>query len=150
MSQGPGGTLPPYSDKEATGQIWLHRILGARPEEIYVGFEQLGEGLMVVVSSERLVVFTVTDGRERAVLTVTFSELELARSKTMRDAETGESSVVVELVTRAERREGVPMLQRPQVRCGGEVLANSVCHTINYARAQYEEGRCTVGSEEVE
>ena len=49
--QGPGGTLPPYSDKEALGQVWLHRIIGARTEELYIGFEQLREGLMAVVSS---------------------------------------------------------------------------------------------------
>ena len=137
--------MPPFSEKDAAGQIWLHRILGARPEELYVAFEQLGAGLMVVVSSERLVVFTVTEGRERAVLTSPFSELELARSRKVTDAETGQTSVVIELVTRGE---GASLLQRPQVRCEGEVLAEAVCHTVNYARAQYEEGRCTVGAEE--
>ena len=78
--QGPGGTLPPYSDKEALGQVWLHRIIGARTEELYIGFEQLREGLMAVVSSERVVIFTVVEGREKLILTVPLSDLELART----------------------------------------------------------------------
>jgi hypothetical protein len=88
--------------------------VGARPEELYVGFEQLGGGLMVVVSSERVVVFTVSaEGRDKPVLTVGLGELELARPRAVRDGEVGESSVVVELVTRG----GGALVQRREVRC---------------------------------
>ena len=146
--QGPGGTLPPYSDKEALGQVWLHRIIGARTEELYIGFEQLREGLMAVVSSERVVIFTVVEGREKLILTVPLSELELARTRTLVDGETGETSVVVEMVTRQEGPVAPSLVQRPQVSCDGEVLAASVAHTINWAKAQYEEARCRVGEEE--
>ena len=150
LPQGPGGTLPPYSDKEALGQVWLHRIVGARTEELYIGFEQLREGLMVVVSSERVVIFTVVEqGREKLILTVPLSELELARTRTVVDGETGETSVVVEMVTRQESHLPTSSLvQRPQVTCDGEVLATSVAHTINWAKAQHEEARCRVGEEE--
>ena len=148
IHQGPGGTLPPYSDKEALGQVWLHRIVGARTEELYIGFEQLREGLMVVVSSERVVIFTVVEGREKLILTVPLSELELARTRTVVDGETGETSVVVEMVTRQESPADSSLVQRPQVTCDGEVLAASVVHTINWAKAQYEEARCRVGEEE--
>ena len=148
LPQGPGGTLPPYSDKEALGQVWLHRIVGARTEELYIGFEQLREGLMVVVSSERVVIFTVVEGREKLILTVPLSELEIARTRTLVDGETGETSVVVEMVTRQESHLASSLVQRPQVTCDGEVLAASVAHTINWAKAQHEEARCRVGDEE--
>ena len=128
------------------GQVWLHRIVGARTEELYVGFEQLREGLMAVVSSERVVIFTVVENREKLILTVPLSELEMARTRTVVDGETGETSVVVEMVTRQENHSS--LVQRPHVTCDGEVLAASVAHTINWAKAQHEEARCRVGEEE--
>merc|ERR1712096_430593 len=129
--QGPGGTLPRYSEKEAVGQGWLYKINGRRYEELYVGFEQLTSDLMIVISSERVVVFGLVEGREKAVLTIGYTDLEI--------------------VMRSERREGLaapPSIQRPQVRCDSQLLAESVSHTINYAKSQWEETRLTLPSEE--
>ena len=90
--QGPGGMLPRYSEKEAAGQAWLYKINGRRYEEMYVGFETLSEEHMIVISSERVVVFGVTlEGRERAHLTVGYSELELARTVSQLDPGSGRS-----------------------------------------------------------
>ena len=97
--QGPGGMLPRYSEKEAAGQSWLYKINGRRYEELYVGFEQLSEEHMIVISSERVVVFSVTvEGRERAHLTVGYSELELARTVSQVDSSTGRSVHYLEIV----------------------------------------------------
>ena len=103
---------------------------------------------MVVVSSERVVIFTVVEGREKLILTVPLSELEIARTRTLVDGETGETSVVVEMVTRQESHLASSLVQRPQVTCDGEVLAASVAHTINWAKAKHEEAQCREGKEE--
>ena len=97
--QGPGGILPRYSEKEALGQSWLYKINGRRYEELYVGFETLSEEHMIVISSERVVVFSVTlEGMEKAHLTVGYSELELARSVTQLDSGSGRSVHYLEIV----------------------------------------------------
>jgi len=148
--QGPGGTLPRYSEKEAVGQGWLYKINGRRYEELYVGFEQLTSDLMIVISSERVVVFGLVEGREKAVLTIGYTDLELARAVCQQDIEQM-GSFHLEIVMRSERREGLaapPSIQRPQVRCDSQLLAESVSHTINYAKSQWEETRLTLPSEE--
>merc|ERR1719350_784615 len=97
--QGPGGMLPRYSEKEAAGQAWLYKINGRRYEEMYVGFETLSEEHMIVISSERVVVFGVTiEGRERAHLAVGYSELELARTVSQLDPGSGRSLHYLEIV----------------------------------------------------
>ena len=96
---GPGGMLPRYSEKEAMGQSWLYKINGRRFEELYVGFETLSEEHMIVISSDRVVVFSVTlEGREKAHLTVGYSELELARTVTQMEPSTGRSIYFLEIV----------------------------------------------------
>lgn len=106
---------------------------------------------MAIVSTERVVVFTVTpEGREKPVLTVGLAELELARVRVVGEGEA--STVVVELVSRTASGggspAGSPLVQRPQVRCEGEVVAAAVCSTVNWAKAQHEEARCRVGPED--
>ena len=97
--QGPGGMLPRYSEKEAAGQAWLYKINGRRYEEMYLGWETLSQEHMIVISSERLVVFSVTlEGRERAHLAVGYSDLELARTVTQLDPGTGRSLHYLEIV----------------------------------------------------
>ena len=96
---GQGEMLPTYSEKEAAGQSWLYKINGRRYEEVYVGFEQLSEEYMIIISSERVVVFSMTlEGRERAHLTVGYSELELARMLSQLDPGTGRSVHYLEIV----------------------------------------------------
>ena len=97
--QGPGGILALYSEKEAAGQTWLYKINGKRYEELYVGFEELSEEHLIVVSSERVVIFSLgQDGRERAHLTVGFSELELARTVSQHDTSTARDVFYLEIV----------------------------------------------------
>ena len=43
---------------------------------------------------------------------------------------------------------GGPLVQRPQVRCEGEVVAAAVCSTVNWAKSQHEEARCRVGPDD--
>ena len=106
--QGPGGILALYSEKEAAGQTWLYKINGRRFEELYVGFEQLSEEHLIVVSSERVVIFGLgQDGRERAHLTVGFSELELARTVSQHDSATGREVFFLEIVRWDKRRVSV-------------------------------------------
>ena len=93
--QGPGGILANFSEKEAAGQSWLYKINGRRYEELFVGFEQLSQELLIVVSSERVVIFSLgQDGRERAHLTVGYSELELARTVSQLEPGTGRDQQV--------------------------------------------------------
>ena len=47
--------------------------------ELYVGFEQLTIDLMIVISSEWVVVFEMVEGREKVVSTFGYSDLKLAR-----------------------------------------------------------------------
>ena len=52
-----------------------------------------------MISSERVVVFSVTlEGRERAHLTVGYSELELARTVSQVDSDSGRSVHYLEIV----------------------------------------------------
>merc|ERR1719282_946975 len=150
--QGPGGILPRYSEKEAAGQSWLYKINGRRYEELYVGFEILSSEHMIVISSERVVVFSVTlEGRERAHLTVGYSELELARTVSQVDSDSGRSVHYLEIVKRAPGRDDVGAslsLSRPQVRCESQLLAEYASYTINCAKSQWEEMRHTLPPEE--
>jgi len=148
--QGPGGTLPRFSEKEAVGQSWLYRINGRNYAELYVGFENLTADLMIVVSSERVVVFGMVEGREKAVLTVGYTDLELARVVCQDDREQG-TTFHLEILMRTEQRDGMAApssIQRPQVRCDSQLLAESISHTINYAKSQWEETRLTLPCEE--
>merc|ERR1719431_1295634 len=150
VTQGPSGTLPAFSERQAAGQAWLYRINGRNHEELYVGFEQLTSDLMIVISSEKLVVFGLVEGHEKAVLTVGFFDLELARPVCQRDTELGLDTFQVEIVMRTQGRDGraaPSFLQRPQVRCEGQLVAESVCNTINHAKSQWEEARMTVFTE---
>jgi len=150
--QGPGGILPRYSEKEAAGQAWLYKINGRRYEELYVGFETLSEEHMIVISSERVVVFSVTlEGRERAHLTVGYSELELARAVTQLDSGSGRSVHYLEIVRRSTGREDPSAsisLSRPQVRCESQLVAEYASYTINCAKSQWEEMRQTLPPED--
>ena len=101
--QGPGGILANFSEKEAAGQGWLYKINGRRYEELFVGFEQLSQELLIVVSSERVVIFSLgQDGRERAHLTVGYSELELARTVSQLDPTTGRDPVFYLEIVRSD------------------------------------------------
>ena len=44
------------------GQSWLYKINGRNYFELFVGFEQLTSDLMIVISSERVVVFELVKG----------------------------------------------------------------------------------------
>ena len=167
--QGPGGILALYSEKEAQGQTWLYKINGRRYEELYVGFEQLSEEHLIVVSSERVIIFSLgQDGRERAHLTVGYSELELARTVAQHDLSVARDVFYLEIVrwvysflllhkstlfisrrtTGRDDPTASSKLQRPQVRCESQLVAEYASNTINCAKSQYEETRQSVPAEE--
>ena len=102
---GPGHTLPNYSVKEAAGQAWLYRVNGRRYEERYLGWEQLTttpHPVMLVVSTERVTIFQVLEqaSREKAVLTVGYTNLELAQTVRQPADLAGPAQFCLEIVMR--------------------------------------------------
>ena len=97
--------MPIYSRKDAIGQELLMTLNGRNQSEFFVGHEKLRHGsadLQILISSERIIVFSITavsaaaagpspDQEEifakdiRPVLTVHHSELVCARIVTSRD-----------------------------------------------------------------
>ena len=76
------------------GQSWLYRMIGRNYLELYVGFEQLTTDLMIMVSSEWVVVFEMAEGREKAVSTFGYSDLKLARVAYEENREQGNYSTL--------------------------------------------------------
>ena len=95
--------MPIYSKKDGIGQELLMMINGRNYSEYFVGHEKLRFGqadLQILISSERLLVFSVTNNSSsvtvdepidmlaknvRSVLSVHHSELVCARMVTSRD-----------------------------------------------------------------
>jgi len=143
--QGPAGTLPPFNHKEANGQAWLYLINGKNYAELFVAFEHLGEDLMIVVSSERVVIFKMVEGREKAVQSLGYSDLFTAQP--VQAQEGGGVVYYLELVLRSEPVPGLaapPTVKRPQVKCNSGLTAHHVASKINIAKYQYEERRQVV------
>ena len=69
-------------------------MIGRNYLELYVGFEQLTTDLMIVVSSEWVVVvvFKMAEGREKAASTFDYSDLKLARVACEENREQGNYS----------------------------------------------------------
>jgi len=150
--------LPPYSEKAAQGQECLYRINGKNYGEMFVGYEVLRKGtedLQVVVSSERVVVFSQQeDGRDKAVLTVGYCDLQEGSTRVITAKEGGKDKFYIEFGIRAgqgSRGSGTASrTNRPQVRCDSEQVAQVVCTQINYARTQWEEMRQALPKQEDE
>ena len=77
-----------YSPRDSAGQEMLHRINGRNLHEIYVASEQLRSGnedLQVLVSSERVLVFSrMKDSKDsKLVLSISHGDLVCARAISM-------------------------------------------------------------------
>ncbi|XP_063232383.1 intermembrane lipid transfer protein Vps13D [Bacillus rossius redtenbacheri] len=137
---GPGGLLPPYSKKQAQGQEFLYVINNQDYSELLMAYECLlggAEDLRVLVSSERVRVFTVTAAGACSVV------LEAPLDKLLHCRAVAGPRHYIELARRLEPA-GHERLRRPRVRCESLPLAQWVSQQINYAKGMYEERRNTL------
>ncbi|GLH07616.1 Vacuolar protein sorting-associated protein 13D [Gryllus bimaculatus] len=138
---GPSGLLPVYDKQQSEGQELLYSLNERNYSEVLVWYDCLlsgPDGLRVLVSSERVLVFTGSPSG--GVSTVLQTPLgELAQCSLVSQQSPGDSSVApyIELCNQDAGR-------RPRVRCDDIEIAKRVVHYINYAKSMFEERRHTV------
>jgi len=141
VCQGLSGTLPTYQAREAQGQQWLYRVNGMNTQELYMGFETLGSNSMIIISSEKVVVYGIVEGQVRATLIKGYTDIELARASAVNDKDFGGEVLKVELVLKSG---GGGLVQRQLLHCESHLVAESVSNTINNAKQRWEQERMTV------
>ena len=144
---GPAGSMPVYSAKDAAGQEMLHRMNGRNFAEVYVANEQLRSGhenLQILVSSERVLVFSrLEESKEsKLVLAISHGDLVCARALSLpnKDEDSTEDKFYIEfMLNDVDSSQEIDQQKRPQVRCDSEKMSRLVVQQINYARNVFEE-----------
>ena len=109
-------------------------------QETFIAYEELGNHLHMLISSEYIRVFRMRSPDKEVDLDIHLSELRYSKAVIMKDFGThGSAQYYVELNLHLDS--GDSHSRRPQVGCASETLAKKVAQEINYAKSVYEENR---------
>nr|CAD7460843.1 unnamed protein product [Timema tahoe] len=152
---GTGGLMPHYSKKQSQGQEFLYIINNQDYSELLIAYEYLrcgSDDLRVLISSERVRVFTVSSSANCCVVIETHL-CDLLNCQTVSPEEESNSGVsgggnrhYIELTMKLSDppTSSQERIKRPRIRCDNETIAKWVSQQVNYAKRMFEQRRNTL------
>ncbi|KAH8288059.1 hypothetical protein KR018_011097 [Drosophila ironensis] len=138
----PGGLLPVYSNRQSKGQQYLYLINHKNFSEKIISYEanlwsDKEARLRLLVSTEYVRIFSLTDGTATVVFESHFSEIlschHLVTGTAPSTSSRAAASYYIEIST------NLPKVTRPRIRCRSEECAEAASRCINYAKSVFDE-----------
>nr|CAD7207138.1 unnamed protein product [Timema douglasi]CAD7269570.1 unnamed protein product [Timema shepardi] len=138
--------MPHYSKKQSQGQEFLYIINNQDYSELFVAYEYLRSGsddLRVLISSERVRVFTVSSSANCCVVIETHLG-DLLQCQTVSPEEESNSGGNRHYIELTMKLSDPPIgsqdrIKRPRIRCDNETIAKWVSRQVNYAKRMFEQ-----------